>query len=302
MFAPFNFQIEPGARKAMMGYLYLDYRCPGEGAAYISKEMTMLKLRSKKAAGFTLIELLVVIAIIAILAAILFPVFARAREAARKASCQSNLKQIALALKMYMDDYGSNLPSSQIRNASATQADPLFDTMMVDPSVGLASQTIESVLLSYTKTRDIWVCPSDSITIPPGVSTTPTPISYYYRTCIDTGACQNGNGKNESSFQYPSSQMIFVDRLGFHDGNSANGWNANGASVKLNCAFMDGHVDFRSSATSVTTVTTANITANPPAITSAGGWPMYYNYNASTNTAAPTGQNSDPNTFKDALN
>ena len=55
--------------------------------------------------GFTLIELLVVIAIIAILAAILFPVFARAREKARQASCQSNLKQIALSTKMYMSDY-----------------------------------------------------------------------------------------------------------------------------------------------------------------------------------------------------
>lgn len=55
--------------------------------------------------GFTLIELLVVITIIAILAAILFPVFSRAREKARSASCQSNLKQIGLAMKMYLEDY-----------------------------------------------------------------------------------------------------------------------------------------------------------------------------------------------------
>jgi len=60
---------------------------------------------SRRQTGFTLIELLVVIAIIAILAAILFPVFAQAREKARAASCTSNLKQIALAIRMYAQDY-----------------------------------------------------------------------------------------------------------------------------------------------------------------------------------------------------
>ncbi|MBC7289383.1 MAG: DUF1559 domain-containing protein [Armatimonadetes bacterium] len=60
--------------------------------------------------GFTLIELLVVIAIIAILAAILFPVFARAREKARQASCTSNLKQLVLGLLMYIQDYDETFP------------------------------------------------------------------------------------------------------------------------------------------------------------------------------------------------
>ena len=63
-----------------------------------------------KKRGFTLIELLVVIAIIAILAAILFPVFARAREAARKSSCQSNLKQFGSAFMMYTQDYDECFP------------------------------------------------------------------------------------------------------------------------------------------------------------------------------------------------
>src|SRR5438093_9492423 len=62
--------------------------------------------------GFTLIELLVVIAIIAILAAILFPVFGRARENARRSSCQSNLKQLSLGMLQYTQDYDERFPSS----------------------------------------------------------------------------------------------------------------------------------------------------------------------------------------------
>ncbi len=65
-----------------------------------------------KRIGFTLIELLVVIAIIAILAAILFPVFARAREKARQSSCSSNLKQLATAVLMYVQDYDERFPGS----------------------------------------------------------------------------------------------------------------------------------------------------------------------------------------------
>jgi len=68
-------------------------------------------MRRLKQRGFTLIELLVVIAIIAILAAILFPVFAQAREAARKASCQSNLKQLSAAAIMYANDFDERFPA-----------------------------------------------------------------------------------------------------------------------------------------------------------------------------------------------
>jgi prepilin-type N-terminal cleavage/methylation domain-containing protein/prepilin-type processing-associated H-X9-DG protein len=68
-----------------------------------------------KRTGFTLIELLVVIAIIAILAAILFPVFARAREKARQTSCLNNVKQIGLSIMMYIEDYDETLPPSRGR-------------------------------------------------------------------------------------------------------------------------------------------------------------------------------------------
>src|SRR5437660_12242245 len=72
-----------------------------------------LKLRHPPVrTGFTLIELLVVIAVIAILAAILFPVFAQARESARKATCQSNLKQIGLAFQLYLQDHDETFPNT----------------------------------------------------------------------------------------------------------------------------------------------------------------------------------------------
>ncbi|MFA4043591.1 MAG: hypothetical protein HZRFUVUK_000363 [Candidatus Fervidibacterota bacterium] len=70
-----------------------------------------MKMRKQVKFGFTLIELLVVIAIIAILAAILFPVFAKAREKARMASCQSNLKQIGIGFAMYTQDYDGFWPA-----------------------------------------------------------------------------------------------------------------------------------------------------------------------------------------------
>lgn len=93
----------------------------------------------KSGRGFTLIELLVVIAIISILSAILFPVFVRARENARRASCQSNLKQILLANQQYIDDY-DGVTIRWRRNA--------------------ASQTMSVLLMPYVKNDQIFYCPS----------------------------------------------------------------------------------------------------------------------------------------------
>ncbi len=92
--------------------------------------------------GFTLIELLVVIAIIAILASILFPVFSRAREKARQASCQSNLKQLALGVNMYLQDYDETYPP--------------FGYF-----AGAAPFTAFDAVLPYIKNRQILLCPDD---------------------------------------------------------------------------------------------------------------------------------------------
>ena len=69
-----------------------------------------MKHKSRTATGFTLIELLIVVAIIGILAALLFPVFSRARENGRRTSCLNNLKQLGTAFKMYAQDYDEHLP------------------------------------------------------------------------------------------------------------------------------------------------------------------------------------------------
>jgi len=103
----------------------------------------------KRRTGFTLIELLVVIAIIAILAAILFPVFAQARDKARSATCLSNFKQIGLAIAMYSQDYES-LPMAYANHD------------VIPPG---ATGTIEywtSLLQPYVKNKPVFTCPSDS--------------------------------------------------------------------------------------------------------------------------------------------
>ncbi len=94
--------------------------------------------------GFTLIELLVVIAIIAILAAILFPVFARAREKARQTSCLNNVKQLTLAHIMYAQDYDERLPASYLPGNPGT-----YDNWY-------------EVLQPYLKNTQILICPSQA--------------------------------------------------------------------------------------------------------------------------------------------
>ncbi|RYX83371.1 DUF1559 domain-containing protein [bacterium] len=127
--------------------------------------------------AFTLIELLVVIAIIAILAAILFPVFARARENARRASCQSNLKQIGLGILQYQQDYDERFPGRY------------------NPGT---NQSWRGLIQPYVKSTQLFQCPSNTGAINNGVawplnSVPLTPISYVCNGInADVGATNMG--------------------------------------------------------------------------------------------------------------
>src|SRR5262245_30662682 len=120
-----------------------------------------MRRTSRMSGGFTLIELLVVIAIIAILAAILFPVFAQAREKARAASCLSNCKQMGTALYMYAQDYDEGLPAWSSYWVCAT-------TINSNCGSDTADRYWDAMLLPYVKSGNpalsdrggVWHCPS----------------------------------------------------------------------------------------------------------------------------------------------
>ncbi len=138
--------------------------------------------QSRRSYGFTLIELLVVIAIIAILAAILFPVFAQAREKARATSCLSNQKQIGLAFLQYVQDYDESMPLAV--GSAVVGGIPVATHWAVDliggtnvaTSVVPAGAPAPGLLSPYMKNNQIVVCPSSSVR----ASTTSAAVSYLY--------------------------------------------------------------------------------------------------------------------------
>jgi len=132
-----------------------------------------MRIMNRRRRGFTLIELLVVIAIIGILAAMVFPVFARARESARKAVCLSNVKNIALAIQMYLTDSNDTMPPDSFMpelteyfraGPGGGECGPI-DWEGWDPAAGRAYTAnpylrLPVILDEYIRNRDVWSCPS----------------------------------------------------------------------------------------------------------------------------------------------
>ena len=124
----------------------------------------------RRRTGFTLIELLVVIAIIGILAAMLFPVFARAREAARKTQCLANVKNLAMAMQIYFTDFDA-FPPHETNPEVISYFTDRGGLCVSSPTVAVGRATASNpylrwpvVLDEYVKSREVWRCPSAKIT------------------------------------------------------------------------------------------------------------------------------------------
>jgi prepilin-type N-terminal cleavage/methylation domain-containing protein/prepilin-type processing-associated H-X9-DG protein len=195
--------------------------------------------------GFTLIELLVVIAIIAILAAILFPVFAQAREKARQSTCLSNARQIALALTQYAQDYDETLVLRYIGPDPVTKKD----------------RSWKDSLEPYLKSADIYRCPSNPR------ARTPDALGKYpggYAMWLPdaTLAAQIGNGmgypQTMGGIAYPASSLIVLEHaypwadtgpyLAYNEPAKVkealpgpSEWNSGHDKKACNIVYLDGH-------------------------------------------------------------
>jgi prepilin-type N-terminal cleavage/methylation domain-containing protein/prepilin-type processing-associated H-X9-DG protein len=194
----------------------------------------------RRRAGFTLIELLVVIAIIAILAAILFPVFAQAREKARQAGCLSNLRQVGLATQMYMQDYDETVPWSCLGRIWAQREKVLYKNIRDDDIYFV------ELIRPYTKNDAIWYCPS---TGPNYVwkDAFKQPFSYngssyiYNMMCIKVNSCspkvQPGPyffaGKTMAAFPAPAQAPLYYD-MPYHIPGAPH-------NDLFNVCYLDGH-------------------------------------------------------------
>jgi prepilin-type N-terminal cleavage/methylation domain-containing protein/prepilin-type processing-associated H-X9-DG protein len=145
--------------------------------------------------GFTLIELLVVIAIIAILAAILFPVFAQAREKARAITCVSNLKQLDLGLLMYVQDNNERNPNGIFNDGGPGAS-----------GVGINGAGWAGQIYGYARSSGIYKCPDDPTIVPNSALTAATPVSYAYNSNIP--------GTSDSQFESSSTTVTLFEVQG----------------------------------------------------------------------------------------
>jgi len=187
--------------------------------------------------AFTLIELLVVIAIISILAAILFPVFARARENARRASCLSNEKQIALGFMMYTQDYDGRFPQHWGYYYEGGSGTPYPWSLAILP---------------YVKSNQLFFCPSDTNPDHNSSSSVSTGnvsygYNYAYLAMSGTYAATPATLNLISAVKYPSETLLLGD-TGLNTTGYVIHWSSstylptNSHLEGCNFAFVDGHV------------------------------------------------------------
>ena len=199
-------------------------------------------MKIQRKSGFTLIELLVVIAIIAILAAILFPVFARARENARRSSCQSNLKQLGLGFAQYTQDYDEKFPGSSPSAYSSTVfLTPLGHWVPGGPPALSATNPCDpsrGAIYPYVKSVQIYVCPSDT-------TADAKKLSYSMNQQMD--------GLAIAAITSTSLKGLLVDEgLTLNDGRLGNNASDLVSLIHFdggNVLFSDGHVKWRRGST-----------------------------------------------------